>query len=48
MGTVAIANRQFQILKFRSMRVDAEAATGPVWAAKSGDPRTTRLGAFLL
>jgi lipopolysaccharide/colanic/teichoic acid biosynthesis glycosyltransferase len=28
------------------MRVDAEAATGAVWAAK-GDPRVTRLGRFL-
>lgn len=36
----------FQMLKFRSMRVDAEAATGPVWAAK-GDDRKTRIGGFL-
>jgi lipopolysaccharide/colanic/teichoic acid biosynthesis glycosyltransferase len=32
--------------KFRSMRVDAEAETGPVWAAKR-DPRRTQTGAFL-
>jgi lipopolysaccharide/colanic/teichoic acid biosynthesis glycosyltransferase len=38
--------RPFQICKFRSMVVDAEKNTGPVWAAKS-DPRTTRIGAFL-
>jgi lipopolysaccharide/colanic/teichoic acid biosynthesis glycosyltransferase len=38
--------RPFQIFKFRSMVVDAEKNTGPVWAAKR-DPRTTRIGAFL-
>jgi exopolysaccharide biosynthesis polyprenyl glycosylphosphotransferase len=36
----------FNVLKFRTMRVNAEAATGPVWATKS-DPRKTRLGSFL-
>jgi len=36
----------FQMLKFRTMPVDAESATGPVWAVKD-DPRRTRLGAFL-
>lgn len=36
----------FHLIKFRTMRVDAEAATGAVWAAK-GDPRVTRLGRFL-
>jgi lipopolysaccharide/colanic/teichoic acid biosynthesis glycosyltransferase len=36
----------FYLVKFRTMRVDAEAATGAVWAAK-GDPRVTRLGRFL-
>ncbi|MBX7103756.1 MAG: undecaprenyl-phosphate glucose phosphotransferase [Gemmataceae bacterium] len=36
----------FQMLKFRTMPVDAEAGTGPVWAVKN-DPRRTRLGAFL-
>ena len=34
------------MLKFRSMRVDAEKQTGAVWAAKD-DPRRTRLGTFL-
>jgi len=38
--------RPFQVLKFRSMRVDAEQETGPVWATKD-DPRCTRLGAFI-
>jgi Undecaprenyl-phosphate glucose phosphotransferase len=36
----------FGMLKFRSMRVDAEAQTGAVWAQKD-DPRRTRLGTFL-
>lgn len=38
--------RTFHMLKFRSMRVDAEAQTGAVWAQKD-DPRRTRLGTFL-
>jgi sugar transferase (PEP-CTERM system associated) len=37
----------FTVHKFRSMRVDAEAATGPVWASKHGDPRVTAIGSFL-
>lgn len=36
----------FMILKFRSMRVDAESSSGPVWAIKD-DPRRTRVGGFL-
>jgi exopolysaccharide biosynthesis polyprenyl glycosylphosphotransferase len=36
----------FMIIKFRSMRKDAEAETGPVWAKKE-DPRRTRLGRFI-
>jgi Undecaprenyl-phosphate glucose phosphotransferase len=36
----------FNMLKFRTMRVNAEAATGPVWA-KANDDRCTRLGTFL-
>lgn len=36
----------FQMLKFRSMRPDAESLTGAVWATKN-DPRRTRLGTFL-
>jgi Undecaprenyl-phosphate glucose phosphotransferase len=36
----------FQMLKFRSMRVDAEHHTGAVWAQKD-DPRRTALGSFL-
>jgi Undecaprenyl-phosphate glucose phosphotransferase len=38
--------RQFNMLKFRTMRVHAEADTGPVWARKN-DTRRTRFGAFL-
>jgi putative colanic acid biosynthesis UDP-glucose lipid carrier transferase len=38
--------RHFTMLKFRSMRVGAEQASGPVWA-QEGDPRTTRFGALL-
>jgi len=36
----------FWMLKFRTMRVDAEARTGAV-LAQQNDPRVTRLGAFL-
>ena len=36
----------FRLHKFRSMRVDAEADGRPLWAEK-GDPRITRLGAFM-
>jgi exopolysaccharide biosynthesis polyprenyl glycosylphosphotransferase len=42
----SLAGREFQIHKFRSMRVDAEAVTGAVWA-KNNDPRVTRVGGFL-
>lgn len=38
--------RTFPVIKFRTMTVDAEAHTGPVWA-KAGDPRCTKLGAVL-
>jgi Undecaprenyl-phosphate glucose phosphotransferase len=36
----------FQMLKFRSLKVDAEAATGPVWMTKNDD-RKTPIGGFL-
>jgi lipopolysaccharide/colanic/teichoic acid biosynthesis glycosyltransferase len=36
----------FMMWKFRSMRADAEAKSGAVWAAKR-DPRITRVGLFL-
>jgi lipopolysaccharide/colanic/teichoic acid biosynthesis glycosyltransferase len=38
--------RHFMMLKFRSMRPDAEKLTGPVLASKD-DPRITRVGRFL-
>jgi len=39
-------DRSFKMLKFRSMRADAEEKSGPVWARR-GDPRTTRIGGFM-
>ena len=41
-----LTGRVFTIYKFRSMRTDAEAASGATWATKN-DPRVTRLGRFL-
>ncbi len=38
--------KNFTLLKFRSMAVDAEKHTGPVWASKN-DPRVTKVGRFL-
>lgn len=38
--------RRFRLLKFRTMVVDAETETGPVWAGPS-DPRITRVGGVL-
>jgi exopolysaccharide biosynthesis polyprenyl glycosylphosphotransferase len=38
--------RVFTVHKFRSMRDDAEAATGAVWAS-ADDPRVTAVGRFL-
>ena len=43
---VGMDGQEFEIVKFRTMRADAERQSGPVWA-KSGDPRTTRIGKFL-
>jgi lipopolysaccharide/colanic/teichoic acid biosynthesis glycosyltransferase len=37
----------FTMYKLRSMRVDAEAGTGPAWSPTGGDSRTTRLGFWL-
>lgn len=36
----------FKIIKFRTMHVNAEASTGPVWASRY-DPRVTRIGRVL-
>ena len=38
--------RSFAVIKFRSMVVDAEKATGAVWSS-NGDSRITRMGNFL-
>jgi exopolysaccharide biosynthesis polyprenyl glycosylphosphotransferase len=38
--------REFQMIKFRTMRVDAEAVSGPVWTVEN-DPRITASGRFL-
>jgi sugar transferase (PEP-CTERM system associated) len=39
--------RVFKLVKFRSMRNDAEKDTGPVWSAPGNDKRVTRVGRFL-
>ena len=38
--------RLFKVVKFRTMRHDAESANGPQWAGDN-DPRVTRVGKFL-
>ncbi len=43
---MGLHGRSFTLLKFRSMRVDAESGSGPSWAAKA-DPRITRIGRFM-
>lgn len=43
---MGIGGDTFQMLKFRTMRTDAEKVTGPIWA-KEDDSRRTKLGSFL-
>lgn len=43
---VGMDGQPFTLYKFRSMRADAEAGTGAVWAAKA-DPRVTRVGRII-
>jgi exopolysaccharide biosynthesis polyprenyl glycosylphosphotransferase len=43
---VGLDGRPFELVKFRSMRPDAEVRTGPVWAT-ADDQRTTHLGRFM-
>ena len=43
---VGKAGRLFKVVKFRTMRRDAESANGPQWAGDH-DPRVTRVGKFL-
>ncbi|GAB4520106.1 MAG: undecaprenyl-phosphate glucose phosphotransferase [Anaerolineae bacterium] len=42
---MGLDGKPFPVIKFRSMRVDAE-SSGPGWTVP-GDPRVTRVGAFL-
>jgi sugar transferase (PEP-CTERM system associated) len=41
-----LGGKTFEVLKFRSMRVDAEQVNGAQWATKD-DPRATRVGKFI-
>lgn len=43
---MGLDGQRFRMMKLRTMRVDAERETGPVWAA-TGDDRRTPIGAFL-
>lgn len=43
---VGKGGRIFKVVKFRTMRQDAEATSGPKWAGDN-DPRVTRVGRFL-
>jgi sugar transferase (PEP-CTERM system associated) len=43
---VGFRGRPFEMLKFRSMRADAELESGPQWACPN-DPRITRAGKYL-
>ena len=43
---MGLDGQRFRMLKFRTMRVDAESDTGPVWAPP-GDARRTLIGPFL-
>ena len=43
---VGRSGRRFDVIKFRTMILDAESQTGPIWAAEH-DSRTTRVGSIL-
>ena len=43
---VGQGGRRFRIIKFRSMKTDAETSTGPIWAS-TADDRCTKVGAWL-
>ncbi|MCB9780225.1 MAG: exopolysaccharide biosynthesis polyprenyl glycosylphosphotransferase [Alphaproteobacteria bacterium] len=44
---LGLGEQPFTIIKLRTMRNDAEKATGAVWSQGAGDPRVTRLGRLL-
>ena len=43
---LGLGGQPFELLKFRSMRQDAEKDSGPVWASQQDD-RVTRVGRFI-
>ncbi|MDF1838165.1 MAG: TIGR03013 family PEP-CTERM/XrtA system glycosyltransferase [Planctomycetota bacterium] len=43
---IGLNGEPFILMKFRSMRIDAEAQTGAVWATED-DPRITKVGKFI-
>ncbi len=43
---IGLDGREFECVKFRSMKINAESKTGPVWA-KPDDARVTRVGKVL-
>ena len=43
---VGLEGRRFNVLKFRSMRIDAEGGGKPIWAT-AADPRVTRVGGIM-
>jgi len=43
---VGLSGKRFTIIKFRTMRVDAESDLGPMWSVRD-DPRCTPIGAIL-
>jgi Undecaprenyl-phosphate glucose phosphotransferase len=43
---MGLDGKQFTVFKFRTMPVDAEESTGPIWADQD-DPRATRVGHWL-
>src|SRR4029450_5933506 len=46
-GRVGEGKRIFTMYKLRSMRIDAEARSGPAWSVTGADPRVTWLGYWL-
>ncbi len=43
---MSLDGQSFKVYKFRSMPIDAEDVTGPIWA-REDDPRATRIGRWL-